>query len=333
MKEIANQKFAKEVVEFLKARKNSSFLFYPSAGLDTTENCYKNCPADYVILSDKEAGKDKIEGKIISIKCDNNYALRLIYKASIKLDYIVLKNTGTWEGGNFEVCNSVMWLGRLLPILKSEFLYITNALGRMERSKNFSEGPVKLIKDFEYPNWLEDIPNKRSPVKQYIVQKLAKSFYPEYNMEIGGRTITVQRKSLWENTGKLDGFFTSINCKTAMQYFLTDELKEKNRFIQNFKDGNSILPALQEAERMKWDTIGFTPFGNGNYLQFLNDLEAHDGEFPKVIKLYHLEKKCFNMLYSLSASIPKNDRCGDCKGAGCSECMGTGTLMDYTDLD
>ena len=79
-----NQSFAKEVIDFLKANSSKTYAFYPSSGRDENGNKWKNCPYDFIILCDKEVGKDTIIGKIISIRADNNYALRLIYDAGIK---------------------------------------------------------------------------------------------------------------------------------------------------------------------------------------------------------------------------------------------------------
>lgn len=325
--------FSIQLLSFLSANKQKSFLFYPSSGRDENKFNWTNCPFDFVILCDKEAGKNSIVGKIISIKADNNFVLQLIYQAGIKLDCIVCKVCGAFEGGNYETCNSIMWLGRILPIMKNEFLYITNATGRMEYSKNYSEGPVKLLKNLDYPIWLDDIPNNRSRVKNLIVQKLAKTFHPEHTIEIGGTTITIQRKSIWQDVrGVLDGFFNPQRTQEAMKHFLPSYEKEKLRYIQDYTIGNSILPLLEEAERMKWNVIGLTPWANKNYNQFIKDLESWDGEYPKIIKLYHLEKKCFGMLYAFSSFIPKNDRCPDCNGNGCGECHGFGVLMDFDDV-
>lgn len=326
-----NQSFAKKVVNFLKENSNKTYAFYPSSGRDENENKWKNCPYDYVILCDKEAGKNTIDGKIISIKADNNCALRLIYYAGIKLNCIICKVCGRFEGGNYESNNSIEWLGRILPIMKNEFIYITSATGRMECSKNYTEGPVRIIKGEDKPNWLGDIPNKRSPVLRLIVQRLAKTFHPQYTIDTGRTSITIQRQSIWKDVRNgLDGFFISKRNRKAMDNFLSISAKSKLRYLQDFIIGNSILSALEEAEKMKWETIGMTPWANGNYTHFLNDLKSWKGEYPKVIKLYHLEKKCFSMLYNKASDlIPKNDRCPDCKGRGCDNCNGFGVLMDY----
>ena len=329
-----NQSFAKEVIDFLKANSSKTYAFYPSSGRDENGNKWKNCPYDFIILCDKEVGKDTIIGKIISIRADNNYALRLIYDAGIKLDCIICKVCGRFEGGNYESNNSIEWLGRILPIMKNEFIYITSATGRMELSKNYTEGPVRLIKGEDKPIWLGDIPNSRSPVLRLIVQRLAKTFHSQYTIDTGRTSITIQRKSIWKDVRNgLDGYFISKRNRKAMDNFLSIYAKSKLRYLEDYIFETSILPALEEAERMKWNTIGFTPWGKGDYNQFLKDLDSWKGEYPKVIKLYHLEKKCFSMLYNKASNlIPKNDRCPDCKGRGCDNCNGFGVLMDYTDI-
>jgi hypothetical protein len=102
----------------------SKVLLYLSSGAYQPE--FQDLPFDWMIAADRVHRDNGLDGKVLKLAFDNNAVLRLLLLHQIRIDCVLAVNDGCVEGGNEGCAYRGSALGRLLPILQDESLWITD---------------------------------------------------------------------------------------------------------------------------------------------------------------------------------------------------------------
>lgn len=287
--------------------------FYPSSGTNINILKFSNIPVDFVICSDYNHNREIQQGKIITIKADNNLCLRIIIESGIKLDSIFAIQDGAIDGGNYEWVNSVGFLGRALPALNDRFILVNNE--HYESYTSFDKGPVKnLGSNIKTDTYKLGKYSTYAPItNNYKIEEYEKEYYEAiqpYNSE--HPQIIIKRKSIWEDIEQLDAVFintkTDNNFKTSLTNYWPDIFKPNKIYdLQDFSTGDAIQSLLDFANSKQFETIGLTPMAyyNNRHLR-MNDfykevyqlITTWNYVFPKKVIFYHFDKNDYQYLYN-----------------------------------
>jgi len=142
---------------FLQKLRGKSILLYLSSCCFKTK--FLKLPYEYIILNSKSFGtrgkeqQMRLAGdKLILMPFDNEYCIRLMIDAGLKISLFVGIQDGCCEGGNHECINSQTFFSRLSPLIADECHYLTNHLFPLRK-------PVENRLPFEFQDvpldWLE----------------------------------------------------------------------------------------------------------------------------------------------------------------------------------
>lgn len=275
--------------------KGSSIL-YPSSCKYSDD--FQDVPFDNVILCSGCHPVSKKDGRVYSLKCDNNALLGEFIRREIKLDTLVVINDGCNEGGNYECAARDGYLGRFLAAAKNSFTFITNHLSRKPRI------PVGF-KTIPIPDYLDVFLSSSDPVDRETLKCWQGTLINDSGIirTIGNITVRIVRDTIWNHFRDyklvyLPKYNGTVNDRPnrSMDYFNPwGDSEDCRRFLDN-PPVKSILPCLEEAYRLKVDRIAFTPFAKGNYSKAIDEIRSWPHCFPKEIAFFHLHKNDFNSI-------------------------------------
>jgi len=284
---------------------HSRIGYYPSSGLLIDVFDFSQLPLDYVICSDYDI-KNIEKGKVIAIRGDNNLCLRIMYEAGIKLDAVFAIQDGVNEGGNYEFTESYGFIGKLLPLLKKRFVWVSNtkwhATIRFNYFNRIEDIDLEIYRNATYSLWDPKVSNYR--ICQFNKDNST-------SLEIGiseTKSIYIHYKSIWEDINKLDAIFYSQYMQDEeMKYFFPHTYKNYQIFnINEITSHANIRPILEFAEKNKLEKIGLTPFvsiqkGDMNekeiYLKMIKDIKKWKGKYLREINFYHVDFFDYSTFY------------------------------------
>jgi hypothetical protein len=105
--------------------------------------------------------------------------------------------------------------------------------------------------------------------------------------------ISILHDSIWNYRDELDLLAISITPQGQKDFFHGSKKVVSLREL-------SVTEILDYCVENKITRIGFTPWLNGNYSPFVDQIKNYSKEFPKEISLFHLNRKDFRTLKELS---------------------------------
>lgn len=309
-----NAIFIKDQIKRLKSiiDDTAKVAFYPSSGTAINYLNFNHIPVDFVICSDYTHAQGIHQGKIITVKADNNLCLRIIIEAGIKLDAIFAIQDGAIQGGNYEWVNSVGFLSRLLPALKERFILVNNKDYHHYRS--FDEGPVKLLgatnNTAAYRNGVYS--TYATNVQEYTIVEYEKEYFDSSDHQINNNIkIIIKRKSIWEEIEDLDAAFINTNnenkYKDSLSNYWPNYYKPIKIYnLEGYSSGLPILGLLHSANHKQIKTIGIIPMvGTSERPDFLDkyyenvylQIKQWTFKYPETIIFYHIDKNDFKYFY------------------------------------
>ena len=266
-------------------------LVYFASGCDRPE--YHELDFDKVILIDNcfknKKGYPKNvfnKGKVNCIGMDCLESVEYLKNENIKIDCFVSLNEGLYEGGGSYAINSDFFLGYIMPLLKDNYIHIMNrdyyhnmynvSMDLPFEMNEISENENDYISPFTFSK--DDY--HKGHAKVYKMKRIFKTQNFSFNSRL---KISISHDSIWNHYEKLDLIVISFTQQGQGTYF--DKLPK----IINL-NSNSIDEVFEHCKTNKIEKVGFTPWGNGYYSSFINRLKDFEGDFPKEIFLFHLNK-------------------------------------------
>ncbi|WP_181307553.1 hypothetical protein [Rufibacter sp. XAAS-G3-1] len=274
----------------------SRLLVYFASGTEIKE-CYYKLPFELIILVDVAFKKPlKIAKNVVCVGLWSTNAISLFKELEISISCMATGIDGLEEGGCAFPMNGNFCIGSLLPILKNDFLHIAFP-------KQYRRSWKKLFLDMPFTSTLLNQTDKdyidpkifSSTNKAGYVWRVTKNVEPPTNFKLGGRNITIQRKSIWDNYESLDKLF--VRCP-PIEARNVKKLFPKAEIIKDF----TFEGILQYCNRNNVSSIGLSPWLRHEYkafLQYLLDNEEKN-PLPRVIHFNHLHRNDFAQVYNLA---------------------------------
>ncbi|MFN4299894.1 MAG: hypothetical protein ACK4EX_09225 [Thermaurantimonas sp.] len=228
--------------------------------------------------------------KIDNITCvgmDCLESIAFLKKENVQIDCFVSLNEGLYEGGGSYAINSDMFLGYAMPLFKEQYIHIMN--------KNYYHNMYHVSMDLPYD--IEEI-------KEDDYRYLSPFIFSKNNYHRGHAKVFQMRKlamiktqiiinphlklqiihdSIWNYYEELDALIISFSDQGQRDFF--DKIPKVINLLRT-----NIDEIFEFCQNNKVRRIGFTPFGRGKYISFLEKLKNLKNEYPKEILLFHLNK-------------------------------------------
>jgi hypothetical protein len=280
------------------------------------KNEYINLPFDsmYFINSDR-ALKKSFQGypnRVKFIGKDALCAIDVLKKDGVKIDYLVVINEGLYEGGASYPIFSDFLMGYLSPILKDEFILITDlqpyltthykALTKLDFGVLKIEEVLSTHPKYIAPSlFTEYYHTKDVNFGQVFVMKKVKQhsllslFSSKFN-------VSLVHGSIWHDELDLDFIGLNLNNSVPLRGSVIRGVSTSKDFFLSKTNvhniyGLSMKEIIQQAESQGSIKIGIVPWGYSDYsytLPFLSQLETKS---IKEIRFYHLNASDFSAIY------------------------------------
>jgi len=254
---------------------------------------YNNLDFDKIYLIDKcfnkgTNGRIISKGKITCIGMDCLESIKFLAKENVKIDYFVSLNEGLWEGGGSYAINSDIFLGYAMTLLNNCYIHIMNMSYYGTREYHVSM----------------DIPYDMIEIKEDDDRYLNPSIFSDYDFAVNGAKVLQMSKLISKNHE------ISINQNTIIK-IIHDSIWNYYEYLEtiaiSFSQQDQLdffdkIPKVLNLNKMQTDDvfnyceshkiekIGFTPWGKGNYKNFINKLKERESDYPREISLFHLNK-------------------------------------------
>ena len=280
-------------IEFLHTLKDKSILLYLSS-CDYNDD-FLHLPYDYVILNSfffrrKEQGQyiRLVKGKVMLMPFDNEYAIRLLIDAGLKINCFVGIQDGCVEDGNHECINSQTFFSRLSPLLPKEFIYITNHFFNYRKPEGnrlpFTLHPLAMDQIHFDPVCLYRYTSIPLKLKIFKVKRI---YSESLFFKAGKIHIHVHHTSIWDSKGKVDGWVIPDYPPNVLMNYLPDFNNHQYLMQRDAKAG-----MLNWANKNKHNTVAAVAFDTEEKITkvLLPQLKNWSEPYPKRIDFYHLKK-------------------------------------------
>lgn len=278
---------------FLQTLKGKSILLYLSSC--SFNKKFLKLPYDFIILNSKSfatrGNEQQIRlagGKVILMPFDNEYCIRLMIDAGLKISLFVGIQDGCCEGGNHECVNSQTFFSRLSPLIADECHYLTNHLFPLRK-------PVENRLPFEFQDilidWLLFDPACFSTCEEvntsWSLFRVKRAPRDSVSYIIGKTEVQVHHASIWDCLEKIDGWIIP-NYPTEVLY----------NYLPGFSPAKYLFHHQAPERIFSWakenrhETIAAIPFDSDKDLTitFLDRLYSGNDTYPKSIHFYHVKK-------------------------------------------
>ena len=188
-----------------------------------------------------------------------------------------------------------MFLGYVMPLLSDDYIHIMNKKYYGNHYHVTMDLPYLMTeikegeKDYLDPFLFSDDEYHKGHAKVYRMKKLTSAYDLNINPNI---QISIIHDSIWNHANELDLLAISITPQGQGNFFL-----RLNKVI-SLRD-LSAEQILDICVQKKIERIGFTPWSHGNYSSFVDQIKNYSREYPKVISLFHLNRKDFKSVKEL----------------------------------
>ena len=204
-----------------------TFVYFASGGCLKPE--YNSLPFDTVILIDKVGDGERVNRrldlrrKIVNVKIECNQSIDWMIENNIKLDAVMIKNEGLFEGGGDYPLFGRSFFSRVFPLLKDKSILITQMdhYGDLYQ-KLIDKLPISLkrLENSEYQSSFGELIDVFEMKKKEVIHEVSKI----NNIQINSFT----NKSVWEDRAKLNAIFVNIN--SALQIEQITGVKKSRHF-------------------------------------------------------------------------------------------------------
>lgn len=225
-------------------------------------------------------------GKVTCIGMDCLESIEYLKNENIKIDCFVSLNEGLYEGGGSYAINSDFFLGYIMPLLKDNYVHIMNrdyyhnmynvSMDLPFEMKEITENEKYFISPFMFSR--ENYHKGHAKVYQ-----MTRIFNTQDFLFSPRLKISINHDSIWNYYDNLDLIAISFKQQGQGNYF--DNLSKTINL-----NSCSIDEIFKHCRINRIEKIGFTPWGNGYYNSFINLLKDFEGDYPKEIFLFHLNK-------------------------------------------
>ena len=287
-----------EFIKQLRGTSSKKNLLYLASGSSNIDYDLPNF--DNIVLVDKCFKKYAKVNNSWTVPLECTDAVLLFIQHNIKFDCVVIINEGLSEGGGLFPLHQDWFLGLLMLIMNKEYIHIGGlpsyytAAGYFHTKNHFLDLPadVKSL-DKENNDYLNPELFSRNPAKVYRIKKKINS----HQIKLGRINCNIMHKSIWENIDISDLVIT-YNFKpffSKLNNFFGSKLKTINSIWSRevCSDFNSFQKVLKYCNKNKINSVGFTPWNNGDYTETINTIQDWDFPYPKSINFYHLNKNDF----------------------------------------
>jgi len=288
-------------------------LLYLASG--AYESAYQELPFDRLYFVDANR-KLKESFRFASkhhrfLASDALLAVDYLIRKQLKIDCLVVVNEGLFEGSGHYPMFSDFLMGYLSPILKDDFLLITDlhpyrttsykALTKLDWGVQIKEELFPGHPNYIAPSIFTQQNTNNTDFGQVFSMKKIKKQIPlaEVNTTV---KVSITHGSIWEDAEDLD--FIGLNLKSAMALSSPPSNKSKTTsafFLTNPKvrdiRGFSLEEVLKQALEQTASTIGLVPWGCSDYSVILPFLSQLENSSIKEIRFYHLNANDFSAIY------------------------------------
>jgi hypothetical protein len=223
-------------------------------------------------------------------------AVNYLNKLNVKASTFISLNEGMYEGGGiYPLCGDPI-ISYIMLILNDEYIHIMN--------KNYYGNNYHVTMDLPYqmteikegdqdylsPFIFSDDKYHQGNAKVYRMQKMTSIEALHINSKIN---ISVIHDSIWNFRDELDLLAISITPQGQEDFF-----ERSNKVVSLRK--LSVSEVLDICVQNKIERIGFTPWAKGKYSSFIDQIKNYTKEYPKVISLFHLNRKDYKSLRELA---------------------------------
>ena len=294
-------------IEFLHTLKDKLILLYLSS-CDYNDD-FLHLPFDYVILNSfffrrKEQGQyiRLVNGKVMLMPFDNEYTIRLLIDAGLKIDCFVGIQDGCVEDGNHECINSQTFFSRLSPLLPKELIYITNHFFNYRKPGGnrlpFTLHPLAMDQIHFDPVCLYRYNSIPLKLKIFKVKRI---YSESLFFKAGKIHIHVHHASIWDSKGKVDGWVIPDYPPNVLMNYLPDFNNHQYLMLHDAKAG-----MLNWANQNKHNTIAAVAFDTDEKMTkvLLPQLKNWSEPYPKRIDFYHLKKNELRLFRTRTTDDP-----------------------------
>ncbi|MFC6997716.1 hypothetical protein [Rufibacter roseus] len=283
-----------------------SLVYFASGRIVRKE--YYSLPYDHIVLVDYNFRSTfAVRGKVIIIGMTALQATAAFTAAGVKFDAFVCINEGLSEGGGYYPINGNWSMGTILPILKDTYLHLAcpGYYGRTRWCEKMFNLPhqVSLLTATD-PDYID--PAIFSEYSRYGkeagVWRVTKQPGKAVSFKVGNRTITLQRKNIWDDYNLLDSLM--VRCSPSEERQLQQMAPKakplyRPRYYRSEEQDANFESILDFCNQHQISKLGLTPWLGGNYNRFMNYLKDNEARFPypQELYLYHLHHNDYQQLY------------------------------------
>ena len=284
----------KTLVYFASGPYKKRYELLPYDQIYLVDYCFARRSNHIIAGSDKNIKVSK-SGKVICLGMDCLCAVEYLQQHKIKIDCFVSLNEGLFEGGGRYAINSDMFLGYVMPILGDEYIHILNKNYYGHNYHVTINLPYLMTEiseedqDYLDPFLFSDDEYHKGNAKVYRMKKHTSTEDLNINPNI---QISIIHDSIWGHTDELDLLAISIIPQGQGDFF------HGSSKVISLRD-HSVEQILDFCVQNKIAVIGLTPWSRGKYSSFIDQIKNYTEEYPKVISLFHLNRKDYKSLKEL----------------------------------
>ena len=237
-------------------------------------------------------------GKVICLGMDCLDAVNYLNKLNVKASTFISLNEGMYEGGGIYPLCADSIISYISLILNDEYIHVMNKNYYGHNGHNYHvtmDLPFLMTEinewdqDYLDPLLFSDDEYHKGHAKVYRMKKQTSVEYLNINPNI---QVSIIHDSIWNYFDELDTLAISITPQGQGDFF-----KRLPKVIS--VRGLSVEQILDFCMRNKVVSIGLTPWAHGKYSTFIDQIKNYTEEYPKVISLFHLNRKDYKSVREL----------------------------------
>lgn len=294
MSDIKENNLKKTLVYFASGPYNNKYELLPYDQIYLVDYCFARSCNHLIAGTDKNIKTSK-SGKVICLGLDCLDAVTYLKQLKVKIDCFIALNEGLYEGGGSIAMNSDMFIGYVMPLLGDDYIHIMNKTYYCNQFHVTMDLPYLMTeikegdKDYLDPFLFSDDEYHKGNAKVYRMKKHISTEDLNINPNI---QISVIHDSIWNHANELDLMAISITPQGQGDFF------HGSQKVISLRD-HSVEQILDFCVQNKITAIGLTPWSRGKYSSFIDQIKNYTKEYPKVISLFHLNRKDYKSLKEL----------------------------------
>ncbi|MFM2208033.1 MAG: hypothetical protein RL213_2008 [Bacteroidota bacterium] len=214
-------------------------------------------------------------------------SVQILKDRNVTIDCFVCLNEGIFEGGGIYPINSDPFLGYVMPLFSSSYIHIMSYDYYCRSVRITMDWPYDMVEigedDSRYINPVVFDENRQGVYGAKAYQ-MAWNPLPSVSFPVKpGMMLNIIHDTVWRYEDSLQRIYISFKHQNFRDFF------GKRPNVSNIAD-TSIPEILNFCTQNRVEKIGFTPWSKGRYDEFLQQLIDHQGEYPKEVSLFHLNK-------------------------------------------